>query len=93
MRLRAIYKLLVICAGLASVTVALLAFGFDVLKRADLSTVDARFSIRGPRAPSGDLIFVKIDTASFDHLNTKFPFPRKLHAHASTPDQGLPDLG
>jgi adenylate cyclase len=82
MRTRALYKLLLIGAGLVSLALVLVGYGFGVLKRADLSTVDARFSVRGKRTPPKDIVFVKIDTESFNELNTQFPFPRKLHAQA-----------
>jgi adenylate cyclase len=82
MRTRALYKLMLVAAGVVSLAIAITAYGFHALKRADLSTVDARFSIRGDRTPPSDIVFVKIDTDSFDELNTQFPFPRKLHAQA-----------
>src|SRR3989442_875267 len=81
MRIRRLYKLLIVMAGAAALGLVLVGYGFGVLKRADLSTVDARFSVRGARTPPKDIVFVKIDTETFNHLRTTFPFPRGLHAN------------
>lgn len=81
MRPRRIYRLLLLASALGSVALALLGYGFGVLERADLSTVDTRFSVRGQRDAPPDLVFVKIDDTTFNHLRDEFPFPRGLHAN------------
>ncbi len=81
MRPRRIYRLLLLASGLASVALALLGYGFGVLQRTDLSTVDERFSIRGERDAPPGIVFVEIDDTTFNHLREQFPFPRGLHAH------------
>ena len=82
MRPRRIYRLLLLAAGLLSVALVLLGYGFDVLERADLSTVDTRFAVRGEREAPRDIVFVEIDDATFNHLREQFPFPRTWHADA-----------
>src|SRR3954467_4118892 len=69
--------------------VAVLAVGLVVLleltgalDRAELSTVDARFQIRGPRAVPDDVMVVGIDDATFSELNQRFPFSRRTFARA-----------
>ena len=50
--------------------------------RAELATVDARFSIRG-ESPARDLVVVAIDDVTFDELprdQSRFPFDRHLFA-------------
>ena len=80
MRPRRIYRLLLLASGLFSVGLVLLGYAFDVLERADLSMVDTRFAVRGEREAPRDMVFVKIDDDTFNHLRTQFPFPRKWHA-------------
>jgi CHASE2 domain-containing sensor protein len=81
MRTRRLYKLLLIGAGVASLALVLTGYGFNVLKRADLTTVDARFSIRGTQSPPANLAIVKIDDVTFSDMpRLRFPFSRTLHA-------------
>jgi adenylate cyclase len=81
MRPRRVYRLLLLASGLVSVALALVGYGFGVLQGADLSTVDLRFSVRGERDAPRDIVFVKIDGSTFNHLGDEFPFPRGLHAN------------
>jgi adenylate cyclase len=71
---------MLLAAAAGTVALALLGYGFDVLKRTELSTVDTRFDIRGERKAPKDLVFVKIDDETFNDLDTTFPLPRQLHA-------------
>ncbi|WP_053227322.1 CHASE2 domain-containing protein [Solirubrobacter soli] len=70
---------------LAKVTAALVALIVLVaaltpaLKRAELTTLDARFGIRGTQPVSGVAV-VGIDERSFSELDEQWPFPRTLHA-------------
>jgi adenylate cyclase len=57
------------------------AYGFDLFRSTDLSTVDARFSVRGEREAPEELVFVKIDDATFNRLRSQFPLPRITHAN------------
>jgi adenylate cyclase len=70
--------------GLGTVlTAALLAAYFtDAFRDLELDTVDARFSIRGDRDPPRDLIVVEIDDVTFQELDRRWPFPRRIHGRA-----------
>jgi adenylate cyclase len=81
MRTRHLYTLSLLIAGLATLALVLVGYDFHVLKRAELSTVDARFSVRGARKPPRNIVFVKIDTETFNTLHVTYPFPRGLHAN------------
>ena len=76
-RLRAVLLALVavVAAGLA-----LAAYASGALSTQELSTVDARFSIRGAQRPPRDIVVVKIDATTFDELNQQWPFERRIHA-------------
>lgn len=54
-------------------------YGFDLLERLELETVDARFAIRGTEAPPDDMVLVLIDDVTFDELDEQWPFPRSMH--------------
>ncbi len=68
--------------GAAAVTVGLVLFGQTLL--VDLESLeywayDRFFDLRGPRPGTPAIVVVSIDEASFQELNTQWPFPRKLH--------------
>jgi adenylate cyclase len=52
----------------------------DALRRLDLSSVDARFDVRGPRATPDDVVIVGIDDQTLNTAGIDYPFNRKLHA-------------
>ena len=56
------------------------AYGAGFLDDFEQQSVDARFSVRGDRPPSRDIVFVKVDDVTFSDLNVRWPFPRTLHA-------------
>jgi adenylate cyclase len=60
--------------------IGILTYGFELFRRLELDSVDARFSIRGTQRPPTDLVVVKIDDVTFDDLDLQWPFPRSLHA-------------
>ena len=68
-------------AGLAVLTVVLLE-ATDAFERAELSTVDARFEIRGERAVPDDVVVVGIDDVTFDELRERWVFSRRTFARA-----------
>lgn len=75
--------LLIAAAAIAALTVA--AQATDLLHRADLSTVNERFSVRGAQKPNPDVAIVAIDSNTFtvkdEHGNQlEWPFPRTYHA-------------
>ena len=47
------------------------------LDRAELSTVDARFEIRGARAVPNDVVVLGIDDVTFDELKERWVFSRR----------------
>ncbi|MGO9489409.1 MAG: CHASE2 domain-containing protein [Solirubrobacteraceae bacterium] len=70
---------LIAVASLAS-GIGVAAYATGLLERSELQTIDARFSIRGARRPSPDVLFVRIDPATFQTLRHNFPFPRSWEA-------------
>jgi len=73
--------------ALSLLAVALLAGGIGVaayathlLRRSELQTIDARYSIRGYSGAPSNIVFVAIDPATFQQLHHDFPFPRKWDA-------------
>jgi adenylate cyclase len=52
------------------------------LDRAELSTVDARFEIRGARAVPKDVVVLGIDDVTFDELKERWVFSRRTFAKA-----------
>ena len=77
-RIRAVLFLLV---ALGSAGLILVLWGFGVMDPLERDTIDARFSIRGDRAPPADIVFVAIDDVTTDALrNARPPYPRRLHA-------------
>jgi adenylate cyclase len=68
-------------ALLALLTVVVLD-ATHALRRAELSTVDARFEIRGERPVPNDVVVVGIDDVTFSELNQRFPFSRRTFAKA-----------
>jgi adenylate cyclase len=73
--------------ALALLAVAVLACGLGVLgysthllRRSELQTIDARFSIRGyPGAPA-NIVFVALDPATLRELRRDLPYPRRWDA-------------
>src|SRR5215210_7506013 len=68
-------------AALALATVVVLDLT-DALHRAELSTVDARFGIRGERSAPKDIVVVGIDDITFNELPDRWQFPRRVFARA-----------
>ena len=69
---------IVLSAAAALVAIVMVAYLGQVLDRWEVRTVDARFSLRGARAPR-DVALVSIDEKTFDALRLHWPFPRNLH--------------
>jgi adenylate cyclase len=77
-RLRGLLFLLV---GLGTAGLVLVVWGFGVINPLERNSIDARFSIRGDRTPSRDIVFVAIDDVTTSDLpNNRWPFPRRFHA-------------
>ena len=58
------------------------AYLTDAFRDLELDTVDTRFEIRGERTPPKDLIVVQIDDVTFQDLDRRWPFPRRIHGEA-----------
>ena len=65
----------VLCAG-----AGLALQATDSLRRLDLSSVDARFDVRGDRATPQDVLIVGIDDKTLNTPGHIFPYSRKFHA-------------
>jgi len=68
--------------GVVLTAIWITAYLADAFRDLELDTVDTRFSIRGEREPSRDLIVVEIDDDTFQDLDRRWPFPRRIHARA-----------
>jgi adenylate cyclase len=64
--------------------VGVLAYATNLLRRSELQTIDARYSIRGSRRPPSDIVFVQISPAAEQeleaHHDARSPLPRKYDA-------------
>ena len=65
----------------------ILAYATHLLRRTELQTIDARFSIRGKQAPPSNIVLVQINNETLEKLRerheslrTVFPFPRAYDA-------------
>ncbi len=76
--------MLIVAAALAG-GIGVLAYATNLLRRSELQTIDARFSIRGTQAPPSDIVFVAISPEAeaeleAHHLQARSPLPRKYDA-------------
>jgi len=58
---------------------ALTAYGGNLFRQGDLTSIDYRFEIRGETKPPANIVVVEIDDVTFDDLDRQWPFPRSLH--------------
>jgi adenylate cyclase len=72
--------LLLVAVGLGAAGLGIAAHATSVLSGVELSTVDARFSIRGAERPPAGVVLVGLDSQSLADLNVRPPIPRRLHA-------------
>ncbi|MDQ8044271.1 MAG: adenylate/guanylate cyclase domain-containing protein [Solirubrobacteraceae bacterium] len=76
-------KLRVTTFATLAVTVAAAAVAAQATRLLDpleLSSVDARFGVRGTQAPPSDIVVVAIDSTSLTALDERWPIERSLHA-------------
>jgi adenylate cyclase len=66
--------------AVGATALGIVAYETDLLRSLELSTVNARFSIRGRKAPPKNVVLVEIDAETFDELGLQWPFSRKVHA-------------
>jgi adenylate cyclase len=78
---RRLTVLLLLAAAVGAVGLGIAGYATGALRRADLSTVDWRFHIRGTQDPPADVVLVAIDDASIGAVD-QWPFPRGVHARA-----------
>lgn len=71
---------LLVAVGVLSAGLGVLGSESHVLRRPELATVDARFDVRGERAPHEDVVIVGLDATSLATLGVRPPIPRRLHA-------------
>ena len=72
--------MLLLVVAVLAVAVGLVAHGTELFKTIELSSVDARFGVRGDEKPPSDLVVVGVDAQSQIELNEQWPFPRSFHA-------------
>src|SRR5688500_7073012 len=71
--------------GLAATGLGLVAYGTNVFRSLELTTVDARFTVRGEQDPPPEVAVVAIDDQTFSYFNSRrqrirYPFPRTYFA-------------
>ena len=76
---------LLVAVAALSAGIGVLAYSTHVLRRTELQTIDARFSIRGAEHAPSDITLVEIDNATLQELarkglHSEFPFPRAYYA-------------
>jgi adenylate cyclase len=71
----ALLAVAVLAAGIGA-----LCYATHLLRRTELQTIDARFSIRGYSGAPSNIVFVEVDTTTLQQMRLNFPFPRKLDA-------------
>jgi adenylate cyclase len=74
--------LLLVVAAVLSAGIGVLAYATHLLRRTELQTIDARFSVRGKQAPPSDIVLVGIDINTQQELRdhqmaSEFPLPRR----------------
>jgi adenylate cyclase len=77
---RGLRTVLFFAIGLAAGGFAILAYGFHVFDRLEVSSIDARFSIRGDLATPKDVVVVGVDGVTFSETALQWPFPRSVEA-------------
>ncbi len=75
-------RLAFLAVGAFAAAVGIAAYATGLLQGPELESVDARFAVRGTRAPSDRVAVVEVDDVSFGELQKQWPFPRSLHARA-----------
>jgi adenylate cyclase len=77
--------LLLVAAALLAAGIGVLTYATHLLRRTELQTIDARFSVRGKQAPPSGVVLVGIDNVTINEMRnheikTEFPFPRRYDA-------------
>ncbi len=77
--------MMLVAAAVLAGGIGALAYATHLLRRTELQTIDARFSVRGRQKAPSDVVLVGIDPITFQeltnhHLHSEFPFPRRYDA-------------
>jgi adenylate cyclase len=73
-------SLLLLAVGLVATGLGLAAHWTGALRATERAATDARFSIRGERDPSPEVVLVGVDGQTLQELDLLPPLPRTLHA-------------
>ena len=78
-------RTLLIVVAIVAAGIGVVANATNLLRRSELQTIDARFSVRGKQKPLSDIVFVAISLAAEQeleehHLESRSPLPRKYDA-------------
>jgi adenylate cyclase len=78
-------RTLLIAVAVLAAGIGVGAYATHLLRRSELQTIDARFSVRGEQKPPSDIELVAINSTTQqelrDHrLPSEFPFPRRYYA-------------
>ena len=78
-------RILLFATALVAVAASVTGYATGLLRRSELQTIDARFSIRGEHRTPRDIVLVNIDNASINTVprlgqHFLYPFPRRLDA-------------
>ncbi len=76
---------MLVAVALLAAALGGLTYATNLLRRSELQTIDARFSIRGKQAPPSDVVLVGIDNTTLNEMrnheiSAEFPFPRRYDA-------------
>jgi adenylate cyclase len=76
---------LLVAMAILAAGIGVLAYATHMLRRTELQTIDARFSIRGARKPPSNIVFVAISVEAEQelaahHLEARSPLPRRYDA-------------
>ena len=72
--------LLLAAVGLLAAGIGIVSWATPLARRVELSSVDARFDVRGKQKPPADVVMVGLDAKSLAQLNAPAPIPRHYHA-------------
>jgi adenylate cyclase len=78
-------RTLLIGVAVLAAGIGVAAYATHLLRRSELQTIDARFSIRGKQKVPSNIVFVKIDPEAEQeleahHLDSRSPLPRRYDA-------------
>src|SRR5436309_10673291 len=75
-----LHTALFVAIGLTVGGLAVISYGFHLFERVELSTVDARFAIRGKAPTPKDVVVVGVDDTTFSETGLRWPYPRSVQA-------------